>query len=205
MKRTSSTKKSSTKGCRDKLFSPEYYSWLAMLQRCLYPSHKAYHRYGGRGITICDRWREFRNFLEDMGPRPKGASLDRINNNGNYEPGNCRWATSEQQMLNQSVTFRVSLNGKSVALRRESRRRGLNPHKVYKRITQLGWSPEEALELVPRINPLKKHFEPKKKKRVPKSKPEKKKIIRRPIYTNFASADFIEKHLGPSPREERSA
>lgn len=78
-----------------------YSSWVAMRQRCLNPETTGFARWGGRGITICARWGEFKNFLEDMGERPsKEYSLDRINNNGNYEPGNCRWATRKQQIRN---------------------------------------------------------------------------------------------------------
>lgn len=79
-----------------------YQTWRAMSQRCLYPKHNRYHRYGGRGITICDRWLVYENFLDDMGERPEGMTLDRIDPDGNYEPTNCRWATSAQQNANKS-------------------------------------------------------------------------------------------------------
>ena len=81
----------------------EYSSWQHMRRRCLDQNNDKFHRYGGRGITICERWNSFENFLADMGRRPPGLTLDRINNDGNYEPGNCRWATSEEQASNHRM------------------------------------------------------------------------------------------------------
>lgn len=81
-----------------------YSSWGAMKERCDNPNHIEFFRWGGRGIKICDRWRNFENFLKDMGERPsKEMSLDRIDNDGNYEPSNCRWATKKQQIENRRV------------------------------------------------------------------------------------------------------
>lgn len=82
--------------------TPEYRAWSSMWQRCTNPKNVRYARYGARGVTICDRWQSFENFLADMGPRPSvGHSVDRNDNDGNYEPSNCRWATRSEQQRNK--------------------------------------------------------------------------------------------------------
>ena len=78
-----------------------YFVWRAMIQRCTNPNTTHYDRYGGRGISVCERWLKFENFLADMGEKPKGLTLDRIDNNGNYENSNCRWVTHKENCNNR--------------------------------------------------------------------------------------------------------
>lgn len=85
-----------------------YRIWKGMISRCTYPSSTSYPWYGARGITVCSKWRSFENFYADVGDPPPGKSLDRRDNNGNYEPGNCRWATKEEQTTNRRKRVSVS-------------------------------------------------------------------------------------------------
>jgi hypothetical protein len=122
----------------------EYQVWKAMKRRCFYKKDKHYQDYAGRGITICDRWLKFENFIEDMGPRPKGTSIDRINNCGNYEPSNCRWATKSQQQSNKRNAVLLTLNGKTKNLNHWAKEIGIERRTISARL-KYGWSVEQAL------------------------------------------------------------
>lgn len=122
-----------------------YWVWADMMSRCRNQNHRAYANYGGRGISVCMRWEEFKNFLADMGSRPAGLLLDRRNNNGNYEPGNCGWVTRTEQNSNRRNCIFVVEAGESVTIKEACRRRGIKYRPVMKRIRNRGWTVERAL------------------------------------------------------------
>lgn len=97
--------------------TPEWKSWKAMLDRCLNENHPSWEHYGGRGIKICKRWLTFENFYADMGSRPAGYSLDRIDNSRGYSPANCRWATDHEQQNNRRSNVHLTLDGKTKTLK----------------------------------------------------------------------------------------
>lgn len=122
-----------------------YRKWSSMHRRCFDQGHPAYPRYGGRGIYVCDRWsgrQGFSNFVQDMGEPPDGLTLDRINNDGPYEPGNCRWATWKQQAQNRK---KGGPPRQPNSLRGLARSSGLPYSVVYSRVKLLGWSIERAI------------------------------------------------------------
>lgn len=93
-----------------------YSSWVAMISRCKYPTNDRYKNYGGRGISVCEEWKDFNNFLKDMGVRPKGKTLDRIDVNGNYNKENCRWSSSHTQYRNMAKNRTLELRGQKKIL-----------------------------------------------------------------------------------------
>lgn len=157
-----------TKGIRhghrrsNRLTSHTWLSWRSMIARCTNPKFPGWNRYGGRGIKVCDRWRDFRNFLQDMGERPPFKTLNRINNDGNYEPGNCNWADRYEQAANQSrkpakpkrittpAILRqrfITFQGETMNLYHWSRRTGIERSTIRWRLNK-GLSPEQILSPV---------------------------------------------------------
>jgi hypothetical protein len=124
--------------------SKTYNVWYGMRRRCIDPNVRDYGRYGGRGIKVCDRWQKFENFLADMGECPKDRSLDRINNDGNYEPSNCRWATPREQSANSIGAQMITFAGRTQHQSDWMRELGLTPGALWHRLKD-GWSLERAL------------------------------------------------------------
>ncbi len=128
--------------------SREYNSWREMKTRCCNEKSRNYKYYGGRGITICDRWlNSFQNFYEDMGEKPKGLTIERINNNGNYKPSNCRWATRKEQGNNKRNNHILNCGRLSLTVAQWARILDIKAHILYTRIYR-GWSVERTLGVV---------------------------------------------------------
>ena len=122
---------------------PEYIVWKGMRARCLRKQNKSYANYGGRGITICERWSSFENFISDMGKRPAGTSLDRIDNNGNYEPGNCRWGTRLEQARNRRNVKPIEFGGETLFISEWAEKIGIDYSSMLERLGK--WPLERAL------------------------------------------------------------
>ena len=120
-----------------------YSVWSNMRQRCTNPNTVGYVLYGGRGVTVCTRWNSFENFHADMGDPPKGASIDRINNDGNYEPNNCRWATRTDQNQNKRTTRYLTAGGETLPLAVWAKRLGIRHSTLRERLDR-GWSEQRA-------------------------------------------------------------
>lgn len=123
-----------------------YKVWHAMHKRCTDQKYSNYPNYGGRGINVCERWADFSVFLEDMGERPEGAVLDRIDNEKGYSPDNCRWATPAESVRNRRITEFHTHEGKTLCVTDWAREVGMSKQKLAKRLA-LGWSFSEAVTL----------------------------------------------------------
>lgn len=124
--------------------------WASMIFRCSDPRHKSFHRYGGRGIKVCDRWMNFDNFYTDMGPRPSARhSVERRDNDQGYNPGNCYWATPDQQSRNTSRNRIFTLNGKTQCMSDWAKDLGVTVSLLWTRISYLKWPLERALTTGP--------------------------------------------------------
>ena len=126
---------------------PLYRTWEKMRERCNNPNSISYARYGGKGVKVCARWDEFLHFIEDMGERPDGHTLDRINGDEDYCPENCRWATHKEQAANrkQAVTARlITAYGKTMTLSEWSRHTGVPISTIFNRLNR-GWPDERAV------------------------------------------------------------
>ncbi len=128
--------------------TPTYRVWQGMRKRCYNPENKSYHNYGGRGISVCDRWLTFENFLEDMGERPDGLTIERVDNNGDYEPGNCRWASRAEQSRNTRRNRLLTHGGETLCMKTWSERAGIDSNTIYRRLKR-GWSIEDTLMTPP--------------------------------------------------------
>ncbi len=120
-----------------------------MVRRCTKPYHSAYKRYGAKGITVCERWMVFENFLSDMGERPEGTTIDRINGNLGYEPGNCRWATIKDQQRNTKANRMVTFDGLTMCISEWAEKLGISKDTLSYRIER-GWG-DRAFTEPPRL------------------------------------------------------
>lgn len=138
--------------------TPIYQIWQHMKARCFNSNNSRYKNYGARGITVCERWLSFENFLADMGDRPDPSlSIDRIDNNGNYEPGNCRWATDTEQARNRRTSTKIVLFGEEVVLCDVCEKYGIQLETLRYRLRR-GMTPEDAVT-TPVITPKRKKNE----------------------------------------------
>lgn len=128
--------------------TPEYGAWMSMVLRCTNPLNNRWHTHGARGISVCQRWLDsFEDFLSDMGCKPHpNLSLERKDNDGNYTPGNCTWATSRDQADNRRTTIRIKIDGRVQSLKAWCRELSLPYLRTWKRIYMYGWSLERALQ-----------------------------------------------------------
>lgn len=123
--------------------STEFRIWAGILQRCNNPNNHDYKYYGGRGITVCSEWESFEQFYKDMGSKPRGFTLDRINNNGNYKSENCKWASRKEQANNTRRNRPILYNGEIKPISHWVKELGLSSHTVYRRLNK-GYNIDEV-------------------------------------------------------------
>lgn len=117
-----------------------------MKARCYNKNHSAYSRYGGRGIKVCDSWlNSLENFVKDMGIRPDGMTLDRIDNDGNYTPDNCKWSTKHEQVINRRINRKITYKGRTDYIAQFAIDYGINLNTLHDRLRR-GWSIDDAIE-----------------------------------------------------------
>lgn len=129
---------------RGKLRSRTYRIWIGIHTRCNNQKKKEWSRYGGRGIKVCERWHRFENFLADMSDCPDGLTIERINSNGNYEPGNCRWATHHDQTRNKRTNVNLTFNEETLCVADWAKELGMTRETISGRLSR-GWSIEKTL------------------------------------------------------------
>ena len=138
-----------------------YAIWCSMKTRCYCPNVRAYRYYGGRGITICSEWLNdyisFRNWAMSNGYK-EGLTIDRIDNDGNYEPSNCRWTTRKEQANNQRTTIKIEYKGEKKSLHEWAETLNINPHTLYFRIFRQNWSIERAFNEEVSLNKFDRHM-----------------------------------------------
>jgi hypothetical protein len=139
-----------------KQYRPEYVNWKNMMARCRNPRVPMWKHYGGRGIVVCDHWKVFANFLDDMGVRPSSDhQIERLDDDGHYEPGNCVWATAKEQQANTSKVRFLTYNGVTLSLSDWSLIFGISAEVIRQRLNTMKWPIEQALR-----TPVRKRSKP---------------------------------------------
>ena len=144
-KRPDLAKRNKEKAIHNMENTPTYITWKNMKSRCQYEKDKDYPRYGGRGIKICEEWKNFSNFLRDMGIKPEKAQIDRIDNNGNYELSNCRWVSNQENSNNRSSNVYIEYSGKTQTIAQWARELNIGPKTLRHRLFVAHWPIDLAL------------------------------------------------------------
>lgn len=167
-------------------WSRAYRKWAGMMNRCGNQKDRNWPNYGGRDITVCDRWRDFLNFLEDMGEPPEGTTLDRIDNEKGYTPRNCRWATPKQQARNRRTNTMLSFRGRTMCVAEWAEELGWSQVCIISRLER-GWTIERTLTQIPRARKLPDEERRKRKLASTKRRRDKNKEHRRDYQRKWRS------------------